>query len=221
MLSRSLPVKRVFSEFTVIVLGVLVALGVDAWNTDRLETRRGVEYLERLEVDVESQISLLAGSIAETEAYLAGGDSLLALINGGPGPSDPATAMFDLFGVGRYENPLADWTYREMEGAAELALIRDPSVRSVVVEYYAAAQRFDERIAESRSLLRNPAYAWMAASPISRPGGDDDFKIGDLLNQPEAEMHIQRLMTYTSHLTILRQEWTEQAEAALSVLKSR
>lgn len=110
-MTRSLPLGRLAAEFVVIVIGVLVALGVDAWNTARVESERGEMYLERLAEDLETQIAQIDARAADVEAQLAGGDSLKAMIAGAPPPGGSLReTFFDLFGENRFEVPRSDST---------------------------------------------------------------------------------------------------------------
>jgi hypothetical protein len=59
--SRSrIPWPRLVAEFLVIVVGVLVALGVDQWVQDRQDRALEAEYLERLLADVRYDLDELA-----------------------------------------------------------------------------------------------------------------------------------------------------------------
>ena len=50
-------VVRLFAEFGVIVLGVLVALGVDSWTEDRGAAIREVELLGSLATDLRGSLA--------------------------------------------------------------------------------------------------------------------------------------------------------------------
>ena len=54
--TRALAV-RLFAEFGVIVLGVLVALGVDSWTEDRGAAIREVELLGSLATDLRGSLA--------------------------------------------------------------------------------------------------------------------------------------------------------------------
>ena len=52
MKKPEISLGRAAGEFAVIVLGVLVALGVDGWNQGRKDSALEGDYLQRLEEDV-------------------------------------------------------------------------------------------------------------------------------------------------------------------------
>jgi hypothetical protein len=57
---RGVPIRAV-SEFFVIVVGVLVALGVDSWASERADRTAEVEYLEQLATELRLDSALFAG----------------------------------------------------------------------------------------------------------------------------------------------------------------
>ena len=78
MSSRSLPVSRLITELLVIILGVLIALGAEAWWSGRIEAAAEREYLvlarvelEDLSVHLRDRIDDLTGDLAAFEAEFA------------------------------------------------------------------------------------------------------------------------------------------------------
>ena len=51
-MTRTATLRKALLEFAVIVLGVLVALGVDQWNGSRQDRARETDYLGRLAADL-------------------------------------------------------------------------------------------------------------------------------------------------------------------------
>ena len=52
----SRPSVFLFSEFLIIVLGVLVALAVDNWNSNRMDLATERDYVERLAEEIKADI---------------------------------------------------------------------------------------------------------------------------------------------------------------------
>ena len=125
---------RLIGEFLVIVVGVLVALGVDSWAGAASDRRLEREYLERLLVDVESdlvQYDFIADVSAAGAAYV---DSLLSprLIT----EMEPDRLVGAVFVAsrGRNPNPVRP-TFQELVSSGRIGLIRSRRVRTALVEY--------------------------------------------------------------------------------------
>ena len=74
---RARRTTRVLTEFAVIVVGVLVALGVDSWNEGRAERDMERSYLEALANDLRGDSALVVDTFLPA---LAQKDSALRLI---------------------------------------------------------------------------------------------------------------------------------------------
>ena len=61
-------------DFVIVVVGVFVGIQVANWNSDAVDRRRGVEYVERLSRDLEAD---LAARRADVAYYAAVQDSLV------------------------------------------------------------------------------------------------------------------------------------------------
>ena len=121
-------------ETALIVVGVLIALGVNAWwgqRQDRSDERR---YLGQLRDDALANESILQSSLAEDSASL---DALIRFgdaLTTGRMPERPAMEIFDL--ALRYSDPrpvLGTLDHLIQSGGVEL--IRDDPLRSSLLEY--------------------------------------------------------------------------------------
>ena len=50
----------VFVDFVIVVVGVYVGIEVANWNEQRQEDQRGLEYMERLKADFESDLRIIS-----------------------------------------------------------------------------------------------------------------------------------------------------------------
>lgn len=157
---------RLVGEFLVIVVGVLVALAVDSWVGAAADRRLEREYLERLLVDVESdlvQYDFVADVSAAGTAYV---DSLLS-----PGlitelePDRLVGAVF-VASRERHPNPVRP-TFQELVSSGRIGVIRSRRVRTALVEYEEAITQ-TERFWDE---LSSPLGAWVRSRvppPIER-----------------------------------------------------
>ena len=63
MFSLELNLRRSVAEVLIIVLGILIALGVDSWNSNRIDRNVETEYLSRLAEDAARNAQLAADII--------------------------------------------------------------------------------------------------------------------------------------------------------------
>jgi hypothetical protein len=156
--------RRAAGEFVLIVVGVLAALAVNSWNDYRADRRLEQEYLRRLVEDLTADTTLIASTVkglADKEASL----SRLARL---PGQirslrpeasgvlSDLRTSTF----YGWIVPPLRTVTYEDLLSTGRLDLIRDPTVRASVIDYYQASLHRANRIERRRSGF--PAWVYSA-----------------------------------------------------------
>lgn len=88
-------VLRLAAEFVVIVIGVLVALGVDAWSEERAAKVREVELLESLATDLRGSLATLEADNAFTLARVATLEWFLhfPVEGGSPFPGDSIASL--------------------------------------------------------------------------------------------------------------------------------
>lgn len=125
---------RLVAELVVIVLGVLIALGVDSWVSWAQDRTREVEYLERLLDDVEYDLEEIAfvNSVATAGGVYA--DSLLM-----PGVADrwdDAHLLGALVIASNARQPdLSRSTWQELVSSGRIGLIRSREVRTQLANY--------------------------------------------------------------------------------------
>jgi hypothetical protein len=124
---------RAGGEFVVIVLGVLVALGVDSWVSSRDDRAQEREYLARLLDDVRYDLAEIDYVSDVTAAGLAYADSLLLHQ---PGLSDPEwLAGAVLIAANARVPDLSRNTLREMINSGRIGLVRSTEVRRALADY--------------------------------------------------------------------------------------
>jgi hypothetical protein len=122
------------AEFTVIVVGILVALLVDGWVTAAADRRLEREYLGRLEQEVGDHMEELRYISQVSAAASAYVDSLLL-------PSfvdsvDDSRLVTAVAWAGNGRRPdLARSTFEELVSSGRLRVIRSSAVRVALAEY--------------------------------------------------------------------------------------
>lgn len=143
-------------EVVIVVVGVVIALQVSNWNDDRLDRKRGEEYLDRMQAE-------LAGDVRRLEVmtifWRAVNDQGVAAIrHAEQGDLHRGSAWRTLLA---YYQASQIWPYRkddttfqELRASGEFGLIQDPALRTRISSHYAGGSA--SAIAEVLELV--PAY---------------------------------------------------------------
>lgn len=169
------PWQRAVAEFFVIVLGVLVALGADAWNDVRLDRNEEQEYLSRLHHELQrdtSQYGFILGWMDRKEAGL---DRVDRFFKGTyPAVSDTAqflSALAASSNFGWNVGPLGGRaTYEDLRSSGKLGLIRDHTLRASIIAYYESADSEDRRIEARKTEYPRIAYRLVPSARTAEPG---------------------------------------------------
>jgi hypothetical protein len=125
---------RLAAEFVVIVVGVLVALGVESWAQDRRDRAQETEYLARLLDDVRFDLAELAlvDSVSRVGLETSRRISTPAVVDT-MAPSRVVSAVFVTANV-RVPD-LSRATFQELINSGQIELIRSDSVRRALASY--------------------------------------------------------------------------------------
>lgn len=157
--SRIAPVNWRYAagEITIIVIGVLIALGVDNCNESRVARRREHDYLTRLAADIRRDTAMFALS----DSLLDGKERALAAVDSVLSSKRPMRdtvaflqAVVRSSNLGWNQPRVRPTTFQDLLSTGNLRLVRDLELRSAIVQYYTAAEGTYDRI---RS--RVPGYA--------------------------------------------------------------
>ncbi len=149
-------------ELIIVIAGVLTALAVDQWNSDRLDRLEEGRIVERLTFDLNTDLEELANmlrSLDNKEASLLRVNAVLAAADAPP--QDPAEFLRDIvvganYGWNQYE--VRRTTISELIGSGKLTLIRDAQVRVKIADYYDFARANHQRIDERETAYPHISY---------------------------------------------------------------
>ena len=169
-------IRWLLGETLVVVLGVLIAIGInDYWN-ERQERILEREYLSRLLEDVVADIEYVSSAKSMLDRKLQALDAIAPVVRGlEPVPSDLETFLRNvaLGGLGGASSTywITDTTFEDMKATGSLRLIRDAEMRRTIGRYYGD---FDNFFARSRD--RKTGYVSFVHSRLPAELRDDmDF----------------------------------------------
>lgn len=216
------------AEFVVVVVGILVALGLDKLRGARRDRILEREYAARVRADLRQD----AERFSELETVgLAGKAEMLLALAGERLPRDPNQdpsgfmehLEFSTWG-GVAETQSA--AFREMEGAGRLGLLRDPSLRTALANYYEyhrfIASRYEEPFGPYRELVAGAfpgalQYAWLVEK--SAPSAAEiEVGLKTLRQHPQFTTALNAELRYAASLLFWYGQLRSQAEQLIERL---
>ena len=152
-------VRWLFAETLVIVLGVLIALGLDDYQTGRYEQRLAAEYIQRLQEDVKQDLVYLSTSwYPRLRIKHESLDAIAPVVRGRASVPEDIEGFFrNVARGGMMGASTSDWvtdtTFRDLLSTGNLRLIRSPELRGKISSYY---ELLDAQLARVES--RRTAY---------------------------------------------------------------
>ena len=128
--------KRVLSELSIIVVGVLVALTVNSWNQKRIDRASEREYVERLVQDARYNLSVLKELEAKEGERARRLRIVRQSLRGLESLSPDSIALWSSEQILAYEDPnLRLSTFSALESTGDLRLIQNEDLRAEIVIY--------------------------------------------------------------------------------------
>jgi hypothetical protein len=144
-----LPLKRLFAEFAVIVVGVLMALAADAWWEARLERREARNYSERLLVDFQETQRRLRGTIAGDTETLEFVNAVVDRAFRGVFPSPDSLELPTRYN--QFE-PLTG-TLTALVESGDLRLIQNDSLRFELVAFLSLLETSEQFLSHTETMI--------------------------------------------------------------------
>lgn len=184
---------RMTGEFLVIVLGVLVALAVDAWWDRRSDAALAQAYYAALARDLAADTVEYADAIKNIERSIDATEHVLAAIEGRVAEYHASRALVQSLAIAPSVN-FPDWssgTMDELVNAGTIRLLSDTTLKRVLLARYAEAREFRPRAQgpehsaylEYRRLIRGmvPLEVFKGTVFRKRPdeNAEEDFGVSD------------------------------------------
>lgn len=140
MRTISLNYQQLSTEFVIVFLGVVLALGVDNWRSKVEDRELEADYLARLLPELELGIRQFEFQSGRFERALAASESLVAYLEQEK-QLDPASDLAELFAqasaIGGNSSALIhDAVFQELRSTGRLNIIQNPDIRSGIANYY-------------------------------------------------------------------------------------
>ena len=204
--------KYAVGEVSLIVVGVLIALGVDAWWERREERVTERAYVQQLLADArENQRRIEAAIHEDSLIRQTQREWLEVLMDSGPlPPEDSLKRWFEMKRFWEAADPrLLSGTYDALRETGDLQLVRDDSLRFGLIAYHAALEAARERMQLAREDHTRRTEAVMRHILPRFPRGPLDVGFHPMLTalrgNPDVWFGFRTLMAGTdTRLTTLR-----------------
>ena len=164
-----------FAELVLVVAGILIALAIDGWVSDRKDREAEVTYLELLARDIDELRAQAEEQLLFEQDKVAASATALRLMR----DPDPAVHREELgrllpFLTGRRTVSLRSATYEQMLSSGHLQLIRNAVLRDSIVRHFARLERYELIIGKNNQDLIDDVYIpfMLRAGVSQRPNMD-------------------------------------------------
>lgn len=154
-------------ETLVVVLGVLIALGLNDYWTIRQEKILELEYLRRIHADIRADIELIDQFGKRLlEKKIQALDEIAPIVRGkAPVPEDVESFLrnVSLGGLGGASptNWTTDTTFEDLRSTGNLRLIRDAELRRKISRYYQEFEEFHTRTRDRKTRYAKAVWSVM------------------------------------------------------------
>ena len=157
-------------ELLIVTLGVLIALGIQQWNEDRLDRIEEKAILERFLDDLHTDIASLdymALLVGKKEESLT---RLQTIFASDERPADPNQFLLDVIQgavLGWSQPPARSRTFEGILSSGEFGLIRKAGLRGSIVDYYGEFDALSRRTDARETAFPRISYELVQRSPES------------------------------------------------------
>lgn len=138
--------RWLFAETLVIVLGVLIALGLDDYRTNQYERRLAIDYIQRIQNDLSRDLDYIDRIwVQRLKIKRESLEAIAPVIRRQVQlPDDVEEFLTHVARGGIAGTSAASWytdtTFQDMRATGNLRLIKDPEIRAEISRYYEAVQ---------------------------------------------------------------------------------
>ena len=166
---------RATSEILLIVVGVLLALAIDAWWAERQQRDSERRYLEALLADVRTDVNEYAILASELEAYQRATKIMIRVVDGHDVQVDSPSNLSKLLHCSTFLGVpvVSRGTMDDLLSTGNLALLRERAIRRNVLAYFSRIDASKQFIDEYRSYQIGYRQIVLEFWPLI--GADDDI----------------------------------------------
>ena len=156
-------------ELIIVTVGVLIALAIDEWNSQRLERSEEFDVLSRLISDIETDLQGFEGRLSAIDEKEKSLLRLMAALADN-GPQNVSQFLNDVVVGANYgwsQGRTQRSTFSDLLGSGSLRIIADAEIRVLIAEYYDQYDGGHVRIDERETEFPHISYQIVPRSPAT------------------------------------------------------
>ena len=175
--------KYAFGEIILVVIGILIALQINNWNTSRLNDIKEKQYLNNIIDDIKTQRLLVEDQVTHNSKMRQQCEK--ALIHLSSNHRDADSLNVYLTDITRKKYEVNDTTFKDLKSSGNILLIKDSDLKKKIISFYKyldysslVIQISNETsIAEFRDLLVTKNVVNMNYTDSLKVAGGIDFSL--------------------------------------------
>tara|TARA_R110001632_G_scaffold47551_2_gene120430 strand:- start:175 stop:972 length:798 start_codon:yes stop_codon:yes gene_type:complete len=129
--------KYAIGEIILVVIGILIAVSINNWNLNRINSNLESQYYIRLLEDLKEEKAILQATINYSTQVLEHAQKAMLIFENPDKIHDPIESLVALYQASQLQTPTsAKSTYQELIASGQINLIKNDSVKTSLIRYY-------------------------------------------------------------------------------------
>ena len=207
-----------FGEIILVVIGILIALQLNAWKSDQRDRVAEKVHLENLREDLRLQLEVIHAQMVHDSSMTQRADSAMAFFSGDMGLEELERRLYGSFKLGWRKTFVAsDATFKVLLSTGGMNLIGEPQLRTELMRYHQQLD-YTTQVINTNNRLIDELFSLNAASnapSFSRDArgrletnveltGQDRFRIYESIEQRRILSQIALLVAEKQRLATLK-----------------
>jgi hypothetical protein len=204
--------KYAIGEIVLVVIGILIALQVNNWNTEKNNKELGKNFLKDFKSDLETDIATLNQRIATNDSYIMNADSIILTLATKNELSNNELLNFvnQNISLTRESYFIPERTViRQFEANSNGKLIASKKLKDKLFRYYSTTDRNENNTEKSVQLYQHNLITKNIMVP-ALSGDVLELSIGTTLNRPDLDLNILRQNTEYLFSLLAKKDMTTQ-----------
>ncbi|NNE40942.1 MAG: hypothetical protein HKN14_08490 [Marinicaulis sp.] len=147
-------------DFVIVVVGVFMGIQLGNWNEARVNHETETTYLELLQRDLRTTVDEVENQIAFEQFQVQLANNALPIIEQSPSELRRRKLGITLNRLsGRRTLKIDSPTFLDLQSSGRLGLVSDPELRSSILSYFFAAQRWEAVIEKNNAHFVDDGYS--------------------------------------------------------------
>jgi hypothetical protein len=171
--------KYAIGEILLVVIGILIALQINTWNTQRIDSIKEKEYLNNLSEDIKAQQSLVSAQITHEKKMKSQIEKALVNLNSKTINADTLDKY--LTNITRKSFVVNDPTFQDLKSSGNILLIKNSALRKKILSFYQYLDYSSLVIQTSNEQSISEFRDYLLKNPIVNINYKDTIKVaGDI-----------------------------------------